>query len=202
MGVRFPPGPLIKMPAKERIPKLHAAVPKIPEIPKRREQRLVAFLHKSLTPSFFDSLERISNSAMVVKRLDFEGLSLAIKDTNGDAGHGYAFEKSRQSFLAHQQAIRFGELQSVNYKLHSARVLGKIGPYLIMTFMKGEPLYELRQKLAGPTNESLESALSELENNFNKLQEFNKIGMIPDITHLTAKLEKGKWIFYLPYDFM
>lgn len=163
---------------------------------------VMEYLKKKLsTPGFFSKLELAGEPSFTeVKKLEWKGRKLAIKFAERQE-HGADYDGIRRIFLAHQRAVRKGEIKPKKYKISSIKVFGKIGNYIVMKYIEGissAKLYEKQEK------GSLE-ALEEMFENFRFLRKNKKISKIPqievDFIAKPSNPEKGKWEFFLPYDY-
>jgi len=176
--------------------------------PKLKVQRLMEYLEEKFKdPNFFNSLTKDNTiHTPNVRTKEFEGTTFAIKNTHGMVSHGFDAEKMRKDFLAHQMAIRKGELKATHYKLRSIKLLGKIGDYLVMQYI---PIINIREMRANHQwAQSHVRAYGELAGNLLTLHNTGKIDRVPQYSDLRSTgntnpsdVNKGKWVFYLPYDY-
>lgn len=170
--------------------------------PKTREKKLLSFLRTYLGQEhkFFHDLEKLTASGSI-RKFCYEGQTVAIKSTDGTEMHGHNFKKLRKTFLAHHLLLKTGSINAKYYKLRSARVIGRIRNYLIMSFVEGKRADQMRFNNV-EEEASFSSALVELRENFSELKKQGHIEQSPQFLHLiVAGKQQGKWVFYFPYDF-
>ena len=174
-----------------------------------RQARLLKFLQGELQkPGFFRGLLETIGTPKV-RKFVFDGTPVAIKNTKGFAEEGRNYAKLRQNFLKHQFAVRNGRIKAQFYKLKSPRVYGVIGNYLVMEFVAEKPILDFLpadEKKAEEIKASCIKAIRELEEN---IKQINKAAPKPQVTDImiagnTNPKEplKGKWIFFMPYDYV
>ncbi|HLC79946.1 MAG TPA: hypothetical protein VJG83_06030 [archaeon] len=176
------------------------------EIPlKGPHKDILAFLEKKLAnKKFFEGLPKISKYS--IRKFEYNGKTAVIKQTYGDSSHGIEFGKIRQTLLKHQMAVRTKKIVPKTYKLRSIKVFGRVGNYLVMDFVKGQNLGDWFDRHKNPeVARHLSEATYEMERNFNSQGALP----IPQLTDLIVagntnpqEPTKGKWIFYLPYDYI
>ena len=180
--------------------------------PPAEQRRLIQELEGKLkNPDFFNGLPSLKSSS--VKRFEFNGVSVAIKNTKGNIPpgsnirqmHGYDFNSFRKTLLAHQEAVRNKGITASRYKLKSIKVYGRIGNFLVMEFVESPSRGKVRRELNAAVRKSLDAATAQLESNLGKLT--RDYTNIPQETHLMVVgnsnpkyPDKGQWVFFLPYD--
>ncbi len=180
-------------------------------VPPSQRPELLHYLRQNLfKPDFFKALPTLYGSR--IKRLDFHFfvgeqehvVPVAIKNTSAiglyPESQGKNFEEIRESFLAHQRAVRSGRINPKTYILRSPKVYGRIGDFLVMEFVAETNLpWELRKDVP-----------IELVRNFLRLKDKNLIGKrpVPQTWNLITVAstnpgnpKEGKWVVFLPYDY-
>jgi len=141
----------------------------------------------------------------------FGGVKVVIKDTLCDPLSGVRWQHARQDFLMHQKAVRSGAIKATKYILRSPKAYGLIGGnYLIMEYIddKESKIIPFKSHLEGKELKEYETvskdfyaAMEELDQNLFRLEKHG-MKMAPQASDLmTTGKYKGKWVFYLPYDY-
>ena len=167
----------------------------------KKLQRLLSDLNEKLKDkAFFGSLPKTDPIFSSLKNFSFEGVDVVIKDTRGFDCEGKNFNELRNSFLAHQKAVRSGELRPKNYFLKSIKVYGRIGDYLIMQRIKTIRDYEMYES----DKWTLEKIRTELRHTFYGLLGKGLIKVVPQADHImfprSRKKINGRLVVYMPYD--
>ncbi|MFH0954675.1 MAG: hypothetical protein V1777_01060 [Candidatus Micrarchaeota archaeon] len=192
--------------------------PRIATIPQlTHEQRLLSHLRNALgckagtnipereiAAAFLSRLEWLGG-ATNVRKFEFEGIPVAIKDTRGEAQHGLEYKKIRQTILAHQLAVRNKTIKATKYQIRSPHILGKIENFLIMQFVHAKKISEM-EKAPPQEKKSFEEALEQATGNFETLYQQGHAKKKLQGRHMMISNTNpsnpihGKWIFYFPYD--
>jgi len=197
------------------------ARPNVTARPVGWQKDLMKYLRKELNsnPGFFNTLEILKGDRGVPKRvLDFRGKKVVIKrdptvkdpDIAKRGIHGGNYEKIRKLLLAHQAGVLEGKINPKSYVLRSIKVYGRIGEFLVMDYVQGKGYYYHYFLPYSGTSGTIDlkdvrEAKNEIEQNFCKVVGVNQkhlqfFDMIVAGKTNPAHPEKGKWIFYLPYD--
>lgn len=162
-------------------------------IPQNQRRELLCTLERNLVaPGFFDSLPKV---APCVGIFDFKNMPVAIKDTSMGGyrvpiEHGFGFEEIRSGFLAHQRALRSGEIKAEHYVLRTIKVYGRIKHFLIMEYIS--------HKRAVPMPVSVSS---ELTRNFGFLKREGLIRKETQRYHYVAIGNTNPLVVFLAYDY-
>lgn len=164
---------------------------------KKLKELMVVLRVKLRDPRYFRGLEKIRDQHWV-RKFSFNGLTVAVKRTEGKISQGADYRALRRAFLSHQQAVRGGKINPKYYILRSIKVHGHIGDYLIMRYI---PPYKDRNITS---DRSFNVACSEVGANFNKLRCIppqTTMHVMPLRNTKPHSPSEGKWIIYLPYDY-
>jgi len=186
------------------------------------QKSLMSFLGRKLSSpdsEFFRNLRTAPHhGSSLMKLFEFEGRTVIIKrdlsmvlSPKGRLVdlhlHGSDYQRTRKFLLEHQRAVEQKKLAPKYYDLHSIKVFGKRGHFIVMDYVKGEKYSELFEALQEPYKSHLKRARVEVESNFKKLIGEKKAllqfdDMIVSGNTNPEDVLKGKWKFRLPYDFM
>lgn len=167
----------------------------------KEAKRLVPFFEcskmgASVSPNAPLPIERLLSDCF---RFFYNGVPVVIKWTGPFHLHGGKPNLLRHDFLAHQRAVRAGQIDTSFYILRSPKVYGKVGDFLVMEYVSNA----IKQEAS--LRESFTNARGQLERNLHFLEMENRLSFPlerPQSRHLMAAgVENGKWIFYLPYDY-
>lgn len=141
----------------------------------------------------------VETIAPCVFRFFHKGVPVVIKWTGPALQHGGEYALLRHDFLAHQRAVRSGKIDAKSYVLRSPKVYGQIGGFLVL-----ECINNAREQFIRLSDFS--SARKDLARNLDFLCKKGTLSfseITPQVMHvMTTGVEGGKWVFYLPYDYL
>jgi len=177
--------------------------------------KMMEFLKENLSSEFF--FNKTKWLAIKVRAFEFEGVSVAIKNTRGEEAGGSKPEEFRETFLTYHRETKRGKLldgegkpiREQRARVISPKIYGKIGNYIIMECMDGMAIRDSLKVLRGDTYYSLKEAYKELEKNVRVIKENKKFKKDRDPQPFHAIVLgntnpknpwRGQWLFSLPYD--
>ncbi|MBN2067228.1 MAG: hypothetical protein JW744_02055, partial [Candidatus Diapherotrites archaeon] len=168
--------------------------------PKQRAEMLAFFGKKLADPNFFGSLKGETR----VRHSDFKGIPVVIKKTGGPS-HGFYFTEFRNFFAQHQDAVRKGLIKPKGYILRAPKVYGRVGDCLIMERVEAV----LPRQFPGYGDPRIERVIGEIESSMSFLKEKKLIRTWPQVQDLIVagstnpkSPEKGRWVAFMPYDYL
>jgi hypothetical protein len=167
--------------------------------------------HLASDQSFFKNLPKLrarrGGDERFLRIFQFEGRQFVVKDTRGDALQGHEYGKMRAQLLAFQEAVRDKRIRPKRFVIRSMPVFGRHGNYLVLRYVPradpayGEGNYDSK---AIATCEKAREEMDSLLPGF-----FVSRGPVPQYwdgvvagNTRPQNTAKGKWIFYVPYDYI
>ncbi len=154
---------------------------------------------------FFDSLPMV-NGRHSVRTFEFDGRSIAVKDTKGLLSQGFDFRLVRSALLTHQRAVRTKALVPEYYSLRSIPLYGRVGHLLFMPLIEGRTFGQVMRFGSDAEKERVQMVRADVVSSMNQLHFQGAFEYRPQTTDLIVSTKNGKkdgkWIVYLPYDFV